>query len=239
MSDLHGRPCGGVLASLRARRSDLICVAGDFVHGVPSRKGLKLEEQPSVPVFFRECAALAPTFVSLGNHEWLLRPEELETIRETGVRLLDNAWERHGPLLIGGLSSAYVTGYRRYNAQMGGGFPMPENIHAVASGVRPETNWLADYTAQEGWRLLLCHHPEYWPRFLRALPIPLTLSGHAHGGQIRLFGHGLFAPGQGLLPKYTSGLYEGRLLVSRGLSNNVAAPRLFNPTELIYVDLEV
>ncbi len=238
VSDLHGRPYGRVLASLDTRKPDLICMAGDFVHGVIPPGRLALEEQPAVLPFFRECAALAPCFVSLGNHEWLLRPEELAAIRETGVRLLDNAWTRYGPFVIGGLSSSYVTGYRRFCAEQGGGFPVPENIHAVASGVLPELEWLEDYTAQAGWRLLLCHHPEYWPRFLRELPIPLTLSGHAHGGQIRLFGQGLYAPGQGLLPQYTSGLYEGRLLVSRGLSNNVAVPRLFNPTELVYLDLE-
>ena len=239
VSDLHGRPYDAVLASLQERRPGLICIPGDFVHGVAPRTGLKLEEQPSVLPFFRACAALAPTFVSLGNHEWLLRPEELTMVRETGAVLLDNAWTRRGPLVIGGLSSAYVTGYGLYRAEHGGGFPVPENIHHVASGVEPELDWLADYTAQEGFHLLLCHHPEYWPRYLRALPIELTLSGHAHGGQIRLFGQGLYAPGQGLLPKYTEGLYENRLLVSRGLSNNVLIPRLFNPTELVYLDLEV
>lgn len=238
VSDLHGRPCGAVLASLQERRPGLICIPGDFVHGVAPRTGHTLEAQPSVLPFFRACAALAPTFVSLGNHEWPLRPEELAMVRETGVTLLDNAWTRRGPLVIGGLSSAYVTGYGLYRAERGGGFPVPESIHHVARGVAPELGWLTDYTAQEGFHLLLCHHPEYWPRYLRALPIQLTLSGHAHGGQIRLFGQGLYAPGQGLLPNYTSGLYENRLLVSRGLSNNVIIPRLFNPTELVYLDLE-
>ena len=203
VSDLHGRPCGAVLASLQERRPGLICIPGDFVHGVAPRTG--------------------HTLVAM--------------VRETGVTLLDNAWTRRGPLVIGGLSSAYVTGYGLYRAERGG-FPVPENIHHVARGVVPGLGWLTDYTAQEGFHLLLCHHPEYWPRYLRALPIQLTLSGHAHGGQIRLFGQGLYAPGQGLLPNYTSGLYENRLLVSRGLSNNVIIPRLFNPTELVYLDLE-
>ena len=240
VSDLHGRPYGAALASLRERRPDLICVAGDFVHGVAPRRGLKLEETPSAPAFFRACTALAPTFVSLGNHEWLLAEEDLALVRETGVTLLDDAWARRGAFVIGGLSSAYVKGYRAYRKRHGGArYPVPKNVHHVARGVEPELGWLADYTAQEGFHLLLCHHPEYWPRYLRALPIELTLSGHAHGGQIRLFDRGLYAPGQGLLPTYTSGLYEDRLLVSRGLSNNVIIPRLFNPTELVYLDLEV
>ena len=59
VSDLHGRPYDAALASLRERRPDLICVAGDFVHGVAPRAGLKFEELPSVPAFFRACAALA------------------------------------------------------------------------------------------------------------------------------------------------------------------------------------
>ena len=85
---------------------------------------------------------------------------------------------------------------------------------------------------------LLCHHPEYWPRYVRDLPVDLTLSGHAHGGQIRLFGQGLFAPGQGLFPRYTSGVHEGRLVISRGLANTTRIPRLFNPTELVCVHLQ-
>lgn len=50
------------------------------------------------------------------------------------------------------------------------------------------------------------------------MPIDLVLSGHAHGGQIRLFGQGLFAPGQGILPKYTSGVHEN-MIISKGLAN--------------------
>ena len=84
------------------------------------RAGLKLGELPSVPAFFRECAALAPTFASLGNHEWLLAPEDLALVRETGVTLLDDAWARRGTFVIGGLSSAYVKGYRAYRERHGG-----------------------------------------------------------------------------------------------------------------------
>jgi predicted MPP superfamily phosphohydrolase len=62
------------------------------------------------------------------------------------------------------------------------------------------------------------------------------LSGHAHGGQIRLFNRGLFAPGQGWWPKWTKGVYDHCLVVSTGLSNTASPiPRLFNPTEIVYV----
>ncbi len=70
--------------------------------------------------------------------------------------------------------------------------------------------------------------------------IDIVLSGHAHGGQIRLFGKGLYAPGQGLFPEYTKGMWMGKngwLVVSTGLANTSSiVPRLFNPTEIVYVE---
>ena len=97
-------------------------------------------------------------------------------------------------------------------------------------------SWGLDaFCAAPGYRILLCHHPEYYSKYLRDLDIPLILSGHAHGGQVRIFGHGLYSPGQGVLPKLTSGVKDGRLVISRGLANRQKIPRLFNPPEIVYV----
>ena len=68
--------------------------------------------------------------------------------------------------------------------------------------------------------------------------IDLTLSGHNHGGQIRVFGKGIFSSRSGLLPKYDRGIYHQRLIVSAGCSNPVAVPRLGNPFELVMIDLK-
>ena len=241
LADLHNRPCTEALASLRARRPDMICIAGDFVHGFIPREDpaiAKVEDSAQTLPFLRACAALAPCFVSLGNHEWMLDDGDLALIRETGVTLLDNSWVAHGPFVIGGLSAGRVKAYRafRAGAEDGTRYPLWRPRSREANASRPDADWLQDYAAAPGFKLLLCHHPEYWSELVRALPIELTLSGHAHGGQVRLFGRGLYAPGQGLLPRYTAGLYEGRLLVSRGLANTVVAPRLNNPTELVYID---
>ena len=71
--------------------------------------------------------------------------------------------------------------------------------------------------------------------------IDLVLSGHAHGGQFRLFGQGIFSPGQGWFPEYTSGIHKGengRMIVSKGLANTAhMVPRLFNPTEIVYIEI--
>ena len=62
--------------------------------------------------------------------------------------------------------------------------------------------------------------------------LDLVLSGHAHGGQVRLpFIGGLVAPNQGVLPKYTAGLYVEQntsMVVSRGLGNSIIPQRILN-----------
>ena len=104
----------------------------------------------------------------------------------------------------------------------------------------PELPTVADQLARmTGFRILLCHQPEYYAALVRGKDIDLTVSGHAHGGQIRIAGHGLYAPGQGLLPKFTRGFYDkGHLLVSAGIVNSALAPRWGNPTELVLLTLK-
>ncbi len=75
--------------------------------------------------------------------------------------------------------------------------------------------------------------PVIWP-----MDIQLIFSGHAHGGQWRIpfTNKGVYAPGQGLFPEYCQGVYDGRLVVSAGLSNTTWIPRFFNPREIVVVE---
>ena len=115
-SDLHEKPWGAVLASLKRNRPALICVPGDFLFGRLPKEDLKIREAGVLP-FFASCCEIAPCFVSLGNHEWLLTEEDAALLRGTGAVLLDNACtmaEIAGRrLVIGGLTSARVNEYRR------------------------------------------------------------------------------------------------------------------------------
>ena len=126
-----------------------------------------------------------------------------------GVTRLDNRAVFFRGVWIGGLSSA------QYLAKK-----------------EPDLAFLSSFSQKTGFKLLLSHHPEYYPKYIRQQPIDLTVSGHAHGGQWRFFGRGVYAPGQGLFPRYTKGLYEGRLLVSCGLKHS-RIPRFFNPREIL------
>ena len=253
LADLHGRDPAPVLSSLAAHRPSLICLAGDFIYGShPVDDRSPLETQENVLPFFRACADLAPSFLSLGNHEQMLDDADLDLISSTGVVVLDNDYQTitvdGREVVIAGLTSGYVTDYRRFKATQGGAerYPKKEDLSGIGGAVtasqhRPETAWLQAFSSTPGLHILLSHHPEYLPLVPDA--VDLVLSGHAHGGQIRLFNpfkrewRGLWSPGQGFFPRWTRGVYEkNRLVVSSGLSNTARVPRICNPCEIVYLE---
>jgi len=213
VSDTHGQFPEELYRALARRDLDGIAIAGDLVDGAEDfSKG-------AVWDFLRQCVSLSPTFLALGNHERDAGARQLRSLTRAGVTVLHNRFATLGDIRLGGLTSGYCGPKRR-----GGGVP--------------DLGWLEEFSREPGYKVLLCHHPEYYPRYIRQTPIQLTLSGHAHGGQIRLAGHGLYAPGQGVLPKYTAGVYENRLVVSPGLCNTAGLiPRLGNPRKLLLVHL--
>ena len=94
--------------------------------------------------------------------------------------------------------------------------------------------------ADENYTILLSHRPELFDLYCEA-GTDLVLSGHAHGGQVRIpFVGGLVAPNQGLFPEYTEGLYEKdgiKMIVSRGLGNSIIPLRVNDPPELVLITL--
>lgn len=224
-SDLHGAAYDRVISLLRESKPDYILIPGDIMSDT------ELCCETSVGYgFLCACAAIAPTVYSLGNHEiacyhkgnpWRhptpVFPDEecISRIRACGVMYLDNDCVALDGFTFCGLTSG-INGKK--NA--------------------PDEKALERFSDCKGFRVLLCHHPEYFAPYIQKTDIELTVSGHAHGGQWRIFGRGVYAPGQGLFPKYTSGIWNNRLVISRGLANHSHIPRIFNAPELILLDLE-
>lgn len=216
IADLHSKPYSMVINSLNKLHPDVIAIVGDVVN---------LDSDPYPLEFFNLCSCIAPTFFSLGNHERKITEKQINDIKSIGAVVLDNIWLRFRNVFIGGMTSPFVTEWR--------------NTHqTVLHYALPDISWLDEFEKQNGFKILLDHHPENYGRVTRDRDIDLILSGHAHGGQIRLFGYGLYAPHQGVFPKYTSGVYDNRLVVSRGLGNIKPIPRIGNPTELVYVKIQ-
>ncbi len=175
LADLHGRDPAPVLASVRSHAPSLVCICGDILYGShPEDDRSPLETQTNVLHFLHGCASLAPTFLSLGNHEWMLDEQDLAAIAATGVVILDNSWVDTvvdgKKIVLAGLTSGYVTDYRRFRATQDGKerYPKKEYLSGIGGAVtasqhKPETAWLDDFAAQPGWKCVMSHHPEYWP----------------------------------------------------------------------------
>ena len=201
VSDLHHCENQPVLSVIDSISPDAVLVGGDFMHNMSFyTRGFE---------FLKAVSEKHPVFCSLGNHEGRYEGDIHKAIAETGAILLDNTYTCFKSLLIGGLTSGFLT-----------------------DGI-PETSWLESFSSQTEYKILLSHHPEYYKKYIRPLSVDLVLSGHAHGGQWRLFGRGMYAPGQGIFPKYSGGVYENRFIVGRGIGNAHRIPRINNAPEVI------
>lgn len=219
VTDLHGCPFQNLVERLRSESPDVILLAGDLMEDAELA-----DEWASGYAFLRTCASIAPTYYSLGNHETIgssrkgekytldvideIRPR----ITKTGVVFLHDESVLWNNIRICGLTSGLK---QRTNT--------------------PNTAALAEFAAAKEFRILLCHHPEYYEPYIRSTSIDLTVCGHAHGGQWRFFDRGVYAPGQGIFPKYTSGVVDGRCVISRGVGDHTRIPRFCNSRELVII----
>lgn len=230
VSDLHNAEFGGgngeLLTILEEAEPDLIAITGDLID---SRR-----TDPAPALAFLEGAVeLAPVCYVTGNHEFRAYDayQGLKSqMEELGVIVLENESMvlEEVPLRVIGLDDPSF-GVRSDPSAT------PEQI------LQGALTALAPQAGEEDLRtVLLAHRPEYVELYAQH-GADLVLSGHAHGGQVRLPGvGGLYAPGQGFLPAYTSGLYqigETSLVVSRGLGNSLFPLRVNNRPEVVLVKL--
>lgn len=109
--------------------------------------------------------------------------------------------------------------------------------------IKKQLAFVDEASDSEYFTVLLSHRPELADTYLR-YDFDLVLSGHAHGGQWRIPGilNGLYAPHQGIFPKYAGGRYDFEnqtLIVSRGLAReSTPVPRIFNRPELVMIDIK-
>ncbi len=231
ISDTHGRIIDDLAEAAAEAAPDLILVPGDAIEN-------KRPGHPDGVRMLARLAAVAPVFFSVGNHERALSREQTDGLAEAGIHCVDLSTERFSvrgtQLCIGGVPSASYENGERCGTSLAELLFTPR---ARAELPQKTVDYIAEFSAEGGAKLLLCHHPEYYRRYLRDCDTGIICAGHAHGGQIRLFGHGLYAPGQGFFPRYTSGVHDGRFVISRGLTNHSFPPRIFNRPELVILHI--
>lgn len=224
VSDLHnavfGRKNEKLLSLIRAAEPDIIAITGDLIDS-------RHTDIDSALAFVEAAAEIAPVYYVTGNHESRLDFDAIEPrLIAAGARVLRNEAEDIG------------RGGERIRLA---GIDDPSFIRTGGTAEERAAAELEQLGDGGGtFTVLLAHRPELVEVYAE-YGAGLVLSGHAHGGQVRppLLG-GLYAPGQGLLPEYDSGLYslgETQMVVSRGLGNSVAPLRVNNRPELVIVTL--
>lgn len=224
VSDLHnavfGRKNEKLLSLIRAAKPDIIAITGDLIDS-------RHTDIDSALAFVEAAAEIAPVYYVTGNHESRLDFDEIEPrLIAAGARVLRNEAEDIG------------RGGERIRLA---GIDDPSFIRTGGTAEERAAAELEQLGDGGGtFTVLLAHRPELVGVYAE-YGAGLVLSGHAHGGQVRLpLLGGLYAPGQGLLPEYDSGLYslgETQMVVSRGLGNSVAPLRVNNRPELVIVTL--
>lgn len=236
LADLHNKRYGKdnekLLTAVREQKPDMILIAGDILTAAP---GKPLE--PAI-AFLRELAKDYPIYYGNGNHEHRLKlyPETYgdmaerygQALKELGIEPLVNSrslLQEYGLAVYGAeIDKRY---YKRFRVQE---MP-PEYLEGILG--RPEEGF---YT------VLLAHNPDYFPAYA-AWGAGLVLSGHVHGGVVRVpfWGKGVLSPGLRLFPEYDGGVFkegEAAMVLSRGLGVHTIPVRLFNPAELWVIDFQ-
>lgn len=221
LSDLHGSTFGKdnerLVKLVAEQQPDLIVLTGDFA-------GSK-EQLPTLDSLLRGISGLAPVYYINGNHEWAGGcVEPVRSIMEKhGVKYLSNQYEA----LEAGGGRIVIAGAEDPNGRA-------DMLKPQALAEQLRRDYPEDYVLWLG-------HRNYWVEQYPELPVDLILSGHAHGGIVRLpVVGGLLNTDHSLGAEYEAGLYYSGgycMLVSRGLGNSIMIPRIFNRPELVSIVL--
>ncbi len=234
LSDLHEHRFGSgnerLLTALDQVSPDLVLVGGDMIFSksrANTEAALELMEK---------LACKYPVFCGNGNHENRLRWEPeiygrayedyVNSLKRFGVSMLEDRTEEYGEdLAVTGIDLEPGV-YRKFR---------PERL------TEEEIEQKAGKASGERFQILLCHSPLYF-RECRNWGADLTLSGHYHGGTIRLpYLGGVMTPQYQFFLPYCAGVFtegERHMIVSRGLGTHSINIRLNNKPQLVVVELK-
>ena len=218
ISDLHDATFGEnqekLVEKIKKTKVDLIFITGDLVDSNRYNLDQSLE-------LVRQIIDFAPIYYVTGNHEIATNDTEniKNSLTELGVNVLSNEEQ--------------IIEHKGEDIRIIG-------IEDPLNGVLVNEA-LSRFADNDLFTLVLSHRPETFQDYVE-YEMDVIFAGHAHGGQFRIPGlGGLVAPGQGLFPTYTAGMYSENsthMIVSRGLGNSVIPLRVFNSPEIVIVTLK-
>lgn len=228
LSDLHKRvyPHGErrLLQKIQQCQPDIIVITGDLV----SRFVTDFTERTALLKALRQ---IAPVYLTLGNHEWDMQPQQMAAyramVKQSGCVLLENetaVLQRNGMVCYLAGASLRIGIYHNETFQY-------RDLESYTAA-----DLTADLGAKKGCTILLAHSPFPAESYF-TWGADFTLSGHVHGGIVRLpVVGGLLSPERRFLPQYSKGIYEkdGRYLY---VNCGIGKLRLGNPSEVAEITL--
>lgn len=234
ISDLHNKVYGNkndkVIMAVKQMNPDFIIVAGDLVTSKANEDmtpGIEL-----LQALGKDCRV----YYGLGNHEAKIKDcrdkfgdkycQLKQALEGANVKILDNdacILPEYGIAVTGlNLDLKYFAHFKKKEMEKN---YLKQTIGAPKSGY---------------CNLLIAHNPDYFEEYA-AWGADLVLSGHVHGGIMRLptLG-GVVAPSYTFFPKYDGGVFREKnsaMLLGRGLGSHTIPFRFFNPAELYEVNL--
>lgn len=233
LSDLHDQKYDNdnkkLLVAIEKEAPDAVLVAGDMLTALDER-------EKTAEAFIGRLAQKYRVYYGMGNHEAKMKwnrekfgdlyESYLGEIKALGANVLINDFLEieEVPVRIYGLDIAEIY-YKRFKQ-----VPMADDYVERKLG----------QTDGGFYNILLAHNPMYFENYAKWQP-DLVLSGHVHGGLVRLpFLGGVIAPNLHLFPKYDGGMFkkgESTMIISRGLGIHSVEFRMWNPAELVVIEI--
>lgn len=227
VSDLHNAEFdkynSAVLSPIFHSRPNIIVITGDMIDSRNTNVDVAIS-------FAQKAVNIAPVYYVNGNHEKRV-PEAYEKLKQgltkAGVTILEN---KATDITIGNETITLIGVNDPTFPMKLVDDAMERNVAHQLASIIPDN---------DHYKVLLAHHPEHFNAY--AGQVDLVLSGHAHGGQLKIpLVGGFVAPGQGFFPKYYEGSYikDGtEMIVSRGVGNSIIPLRINNKPEIVIAEL--
>ena len=232
ISDLHDNQLGEnnkeLIDKINSQSPDIILVIGDMVNSDSKNSKIVIN-------LMKELCKDNKVFFSLGNSDIDYieagRSDLIKELEGVGVTVLDKTYEdievNGNTIRIGGMY-AYAFGLNGNN---------DVDKDNQEDGVY---DFLTDFQDTDNYKIMMAHRPDsfIFGNASEIWDIDLVVSGHTHGGQVRVpFKGGLYVGDQGYFPMYDKGLFDLnkiKILITSGLgSGNQKIPRFNNVPEVV------
>jgi len=234
LADLHDKEYGKgnakLIQAIDARHPDAIVMAGDMLN-------VKFTFSfQTILDLVTELSMRYPVYYGMGNHEqrlyyspgkYQVTYEEMKKrLQDAGAILLDNesvVLNDYGIRITGlSIDKKFYDKKAKYTMNKA-------DVASCAGAANPDE-----------YQLLIAHNPEYFKAYT-SWGADLTLAGHLHGGVMRLpvIG-GVISPRWQLFPRFSGGIYSEeykKMVVSCGLGTHTIPVRVFNPGEVVCIDI--